>query len=190
MSVDLLQKIALLLIAALISGIAVPLIMKVITARMEESKKRIESSRIRNQAITSSQAKLLEEFSEVALTYETLALDVSWFGCTDSANKELQKKAFDRYNEEIVDLHIRWRTLLIRSRLLTSGVTHQTMTDVFETTLVLQDSAIVRKYNDTVDSACWEIQHQTNQEVLTRVNDVIATLATDMKLTKSDLHGV
>lgn len=184
------EKIGLLLITAMISGVAVPLIMKIISARLEESRKRVESTRIRNQAITSAQVKLLEEFSEVALSYETLALDVSWFGCAGSENRDLQKKAFERYNDRLVDLHTRWRTLLIRSRLLTSEETYQTMTKVFEETLLVQDSGIVRKYNESADSASWQRQHDANQEVLAHVNDVIAALAADMKLTKADLHGV
>ena len=52
--------------------------------------------RAKEDSILKAQSKLLDDVAEVILSYETLALDVSWFGTKRTTNADLQKRAFER----------------------------------------------------------------------------------------------
>ena len=83
LSASFLEKLVLLLVTALISGLLVPLVVK-----------SIEATRARNNAILEAQTAFLDDISETILTLETLILDISFYG--KHGNTEMQEKAFER----------------------------------------------------------------------------------------------
>ena len=103
------EKVALLLLTALLSGLIVPLVIS-----------SLQATRTRSEAILQAQAKLLEDVSETILTYETLALDVSWFKTKTAQNEDLHQKAFAKYSERVVDLVAKWRAQAARAQTLVS----------------------------------------------------------------------
>lgn len=171
------EKLSLLLLTALITGLLVPIIAKGIDAR-----------RARNDAILQAQSKLLDDISETVLTYETLALDVSWFGTPGFANRGLQAKAFERYSSNIPQLVARWRTLASRAH----GIAPPRLgTQLDELLLVIfekQDSPTVQLYNSNASGAQWQFQHNKNVELLARCNRMISAFAAMMHLANADLH--
>src|ERR1700736_3797769 len=115
-----LEKIILLVLTAILSGLAVPVIVTYINAQSvarqkeEDDKKAamqkaadqakadqqkvIDEHRARQEALVQSQSRLLLDFSDVVLSYATLALDVSWFGSDYLENRALQERALARYS--------------------------------------------------------------------------------------------
>ena len=78
-SVSFVEKAALLLLTVILSGIAVPLAVNWLNANDAERKKVLEIAKAKEDANIGARHALLNEFSDVLLTYETLALDVSWY---------------------------------------------------------------------------------------------------------------
>jgi len=167
------EKAALLLLTAVLSGLLIPVVSRV-----------MEEHREKNVALSRSQTKLFEEMSEVLLTYETLALDVSFFGTKNAKNPELQRKAFKRYSERTVDLVARWRVQTARAQTLTSPKV-AAMFDEFLITSIFteQDSPMNLLWKDcNVECSTWDQQHLVNIKILTWSNALVAKVATDLKL--------
>jgi hypothetical protein len=57
--------------------------------------KAAEARKARDASKLQAQAKLLDEATETILTYETLALDVSWYKDARVANEDMHRKAID-----------------------------------------------------------------------------------------------
>ena len=62
-----------------LSGLIVPLVIYFANMQFESRRKIADEQKVRTEALLASQEKLLNDATEVIFTYETLALDVSWF---------------------------------------------------------------------------------------------------------------
>jgi hypothetical protein len=114
------EKVVLLLLTAALSGIIIPIFINQLNAQAEQQLKIREAIKAKNEAVLQAQAKLWDEFSEVVLTYETLALDVSWYRNPLGLDESRYAKAYERYSDRIVDLLSRWRALASRAETLVS----------------------------------------------------------------------
>lgn len=171
------EKLSLLLLTALISGALIPIVLKSVDARSA-----------RNEAILQAQSKLLDDISETVLTYETLALDVSWFGTPGFTNKELQEQAFQRYSSTVPQLVARWRTLASRAYGIAPPGLGTQLEDLLLVIFEKQDSPTVELYNADATAAQWQSQHRMNVELLAQCNRTISNFAAMMRLTNADLH--
>jgi hypothetical protein len=167
------EKIALLLATAIVSGIVVPLIIK-----------QTDESHSRRAAVSQAQEQLFRDVSETMLTFETLALDVSWFGSIGTKDSVNQQRAYVRYNERTVDLVARWRAQAARARTLTSPEVSKKLdamlADVFRT----QDSPMVSLWTSCGTKCDWTSQHRINEKMLGVANQFIEDLARDLGLVK------
>jgi len=166
-----LEKAYLLVLTVLLTGVFVPLVVK-----------SIDASRERRAAISSAQVKLFDELSETILTYETLALDVSWFGTGSTKNLALQTKAFQRYNERTVDLTAKMRILAARSKTLTSPKVGEKINEMLKDIFVQQDTPMLAMWNSCKGKCDWEAQHLQNEMMTGKANDLIGQLAVDLGL--------
>jgi hypothetical protein len=98
------EKVALLLITVVLSGIIVPVLITYFNAQAAERQKESESRNARNEVILQAQKRLLDEFSDMLLTYETLALDVSWYRTKLGYDMTRYQKAYERYSDRTVEL--------------------------------------------------------------------------------------
>jgi hypothetical protein len=166
-----LEKAYLLVLTVMLTGIVVPLVVK-----------SVDASRERRAAITSAQSKLFDDLSETILTYETLALDVSWFGTSTTANVQMQKKAFERYNERTTELTAKWRILAARSRTLTSPIVANKINTMLSDVFMEQDTPMLSMWNRCNDTCDWGDQHRKNEMMTGKANALIAELAVDLGL--------
>lgn len=182
------EKLALLVITVIASGILVPLIFAHLEARSEERQKAIEAARIRNQAILQAQSKLLDEFSETALSYQTLALDVSWYKREHVRNETLHQTAYERYSSRVVDIVARWRALASRAQTLTSPEVGARMDSFLNRVFDEQDTPMNVLYKNHADDGQWEKQHATNEQMLAETNSLISAIARDLGISKDNLY--
>src|SRR5664279_4047808 len=98
------EKVILLLFAALLSGIIAPYLIGRYNNDASTRQKAADLARSKNDSILQAQSKLVEEFATVVLTYETLALDVTWYKTSAGKDEKLYMKAYERYSDRIVDL--------------------------------------------------------------------------------------
>jgi hypothetical protein len=197
------QKVVLLLLTAILTATIAPLIVHYInfgaeqrqkdleTTRAreyEERQKAIEAMRGKQEAILKAQSKLLDDVAEVLFTYETLALDVSWFGTKRAKNAELQKKAFERYNERIVDLLSRWRALASKAQTLTSPAVSESIRSFLNRVFEEQDGPLNRLYRHNASDEEWDQQHEKSIKMLGDANHIISKMAEDLGLVKAELY--
>lgn len=171
-----LEKVALLVLTAILSGAVIPLIIKSIDTRREG-----------REAVFRAQAKLYDDISEIVLTYETLALDVSWYGTPAAKNVALQRKAFERYSERVVDLIARWRTQVSRAQTLASPAIGKKIRDFLNDETFPQDTKLNQMWNRCGIDCDWAAQHQENVKKLGNAYALISEIAEDLGLSQSAL---
>ena len=177
------EKAALLLLTALITGMLVPLAIGWINANETRRQQAVNEARTRNDALVAAQSRLLDEFTETISTIQTLALDVSWHGIPDVANPEMQKRAYERYSDQIIGHIARWRAEVAKARILASPQVAEKMyrhfADMFD-----QDLEIVKLMNRHADAAEWNARHSKSEEFLVKGEALLGELARDMGLSR------
>ena len=168
-----LEKALLLVVAALLSGLLAPLVVK-----------SIDKTREGREAVSNAQAKLFDDFSETLLACETLALDVSWFGTKAAKNSEMQKRAFTRYSERVVDLTAKWRAESSRAQVLASAHVSKKL-DHFQTRFFSEQDTPLNHLWSTCGTECdWQQFHEKNIAMLAEANALIVELASDLGFAK------
>ena len=166
------EKLLLLILTVLISGAVIPIAIK-----------QLDTARESREALKRSQTKLFEDFSETVLTYETLILDVTWYGTAGARNPAMQEAAFKRYSERSVDLVSRWRVEASRAQTLASPAVAKKMHDFMARFFIEQDTPMNVEWNKCGTSCKdWEVLHVKNEDMLGDADSVIEALAVEMKL--------
>jgi len=181
------EKVSLLALTVILSGILVPLILASYNARSAERQKEVESTRIKNEAILQAQSKFLDEFSETALAYQTLALDVSWFKTRRVKSEALYEAAYARYSERVVDIISKWRALASRARTLVSPEESTKIDAFLVKVFALQDTPINVLHQEQASEQAWEGQHRTNERMLVETNHLISEIANDLGIARKNL---
>ena len=173
-----LEKAFLLILTAVLSGVAVPQVVKSIDAAREG-----------RAAVARAQAKLFDDISETVLTYETLALDVSWFGTRAARNQELQRKAFERYSERMVELTARWRIQASRAQTLASPQVAEKIAGLLHKVFIRQDTPMNTMWSSCGAKCDWEQLHVENERMLGEANMLIAEVAKDLGLMRASAYA-
>jgi hypothetical protein len=170
------EKVLLLAITAILSGVLIPLAIK-----------SIDSEREGRAALARAQAKLFDDVSETILTTETLILDVSWYGTVAAKNPDLQNKAFERYNARVVDLIGKWRAESSRAQALASPKVSEKIHAFLGRFFVEQDTPMNSLWADcgtSCEPKQWEERHLSNEELLGEANALVLELASDLGLAR------
>lgn len=169
------EKAALLLLTAILSGLVVPVVIGSLQAK-----------RARRDAIVQAQAKLLDDMSETILTYETLLLDVSWFATNLARNDEMHQKAFAKYSDRAVDLVAKWRAQAARAQSLASPAISAKLDAFLLKVFRAQDTPMNLLYRRGGEAEAWDKLHEVNAGMLKEANDLIGEIARDLKISKTD----
>ena len=183
-----LEKFALLVVTALISGIAVPVVVKNISDASAARQKDAEKLAAQNAAIRDAQGKLVDEFSLTVFTYETLAADVSWYQTREGKDEGLSRAAYSRYAERTPDLIARWRSLQTRADALASRGVSNKMNDFQTRMFQRQDGPMNALIRNKGTEEQWKAQHGTNVEMLNEANQLIVELMNDLGIARSQLR--
>jgi lantibiotic modifying enzyme len=167
------EKVALLVATAILSGLVIPLVIK-----------GTDEARARKSGVSQAQEQLYRDVSKTVLTLQTLVLDVSWFGSTEGKNSEMQKQAFSRYNERVVDLVADWRTQIARATTLTSPEIAKKLTNFLNEVFLTQDIPTVQQWTKCSIDCDWSNQHRINEGMLGKANALVVDLAKDLGLVK------
>jgi hypothetical protein len=118
------------------------------------------------------------------LTFQTLVLDVSWFGTPAAHDEDSQRRAYGKYNERAADLVARWRTQIARARTLTSPQVSGKLEAMLEEFFRRQDSPTVALWAKCNVKCDWASQHEENEKGLTAATLFIEELAIDLGLVR------
>ena len=183
------EKIALLVFTAMLTGLVIPFLLAQYNNSASARQKSIDLARSKNDSILQAQAKLVEDFATIILTYETLALDISWYKTRAGKDENLYRKAFERYSDRIVDLLSSWRSLGARSQALTSPSVNAKITGFQVRMFTEQDTPLNALNRGKATEEQWEAQHIKNEEMLGEASALISEIMNDLGLSKSNLSG-
>lgn len=164
-----LQRAMLILLAALLSGVLVPQIAD-----------RINETRDSKLTLARAQAKFFDEVSEVILIYQTLLLDVSYFGFGDAKSLTDQRRAYERYNDAVPMLVARYRVQISRARLLSSEKIAEQLEKFLDEIVATQDTPTIVLYSTCTEKCDWNNQHKRNMEMLAKAKVLISSLGADL----------
>ncbi len=192
------EKAGLLLLTALLSGLLIPLSIMYLETRSAtiervqaqlaaELARQLEADRERDKAILGAQSEMLMQFSDVLMTYETLALDVSWYGTPNIANPEMMATAYKRYTDQTPELLTRWRLQASRSSILVDPVIAQKISQFLEDVMAEQDLNLNRLFSQGASAKQWQAQHEVSHAMLIRANALFKELAEDIGITRESL---
>jgi hypothetical protein len=182
------EKAALLILTALLSSLAFPFALATYDARATERQKRTDLKRAKDDSILQAQKKLVDDFATVIFTYETLALDVSWYKTKKGRDEILYRKAYTRYSERVPDLLSSWRSLNARSRTLTSPSISTKLNDFQISVFENQDTPMNQLNQRAATEDEWSVQHRRNGEMLTKADALITDTMNDIGLSKDHLQ--
>ncbi|MGQ7845251.1 hypothetical protein ACUNV4_12290 [Granulosicoccus sp. 3-233] len=197
-SASFVEKAGLLLLTALLSGVLIPLCFMYLEARSatreriqaqqaSERARQLEADRERDKAILEAQSEMLMQFSDVLMTYETLALDVSWYGTPNIDNEQMLNLAYQRYSEQTPELLTRWRLQASRASILVDPEIAQKMSLFLLDVMAEQDLNLNRLYSQGAAPPDWQQQHEISNAMLHRANDLFKELAKDIGITRESL---
>ncbi len=170
------EKIILLMVTTILTGVMIPLIVG-----------NLQKKQSRDDAILQAQAQLLDDISTTILTYETLALDVSWFKSKEGKDDSSYKAAYKRYNERAVDLVAQWRAYAARAQTLVSPSVSKRIMDFLGRVFSEQDTPMIALHREGAEGAPWNEQHATNMRMLDEASRLIVEIAQDLNLSKDAL---
>jgi hypothetical protein len=142
----------------------------------------VDQSRERQQFIYRAQAKLFDEVTEVLLTYQALALDVSWYGVADAKNPDLQRKAFAKYSDRMADIQVKLTLQSARALTLTSAPVAKKISDFLGDMYLRQDTPINNLWAKCETKCDWTDQHEKSKVVAKEATVLIKELAKDLGL--------
>jgi hypothetical protein len=181
------EKAAVIVLTALLSGLIVPYFIARYNNYASALQRANDLARSKNESILQAQSKMIEDFATVVLTYETLALDVSWYKTKDGKDEKLYEKAYVRYSDRIADLLSNWRSLAARSQALTSPAISAKMNAFQRRVFLEQDTPMNTLNRSHGTEEQWTVQHTRNEEMIEEAGRLISEIMRDLGLSKSDL---
>ena len=167
----------------LLSGILIPIVMMFVNAQIEQRQMRLQTQQIQQESLQAAKRELWENITQTFLAYETLALDVSWFGSKLPDNEGQFRKAYDRYNEETVSLIVEMRVQMAQLKALSSkSAADQLFFFYRDEVLENQDIAIVALEASNAGAVAWDQQHKQNERSLENANLLMTDLAIELGL--------
>ncbi|MEZ4714108.1 MAG: hypothetical protein R3A44_43390 [Caldilineaceae bacterium] len=147
-----------------------------------------ERFQAKDDAILRAQSKLLDDIATTILTYETIAADVTWFKTEMAANDEMHEKAFNRYNERVIDLVAQWRIQAAKAQTLVTPTVSDKINSFLNKVFDEQDTPMMKLYRQQADDEVWQEQHSKNILMIREANKLIEEIAKDLKISSQELH--
>jgi hypothetical protein len=177
-----LEKIILLLLTALITGIGIPRVMKNVEQKKLREQKKYEADIARQEKIIEAQSKLLDDLSELLWKWRYLAKKVVYYGA--QGNRERCDLAKKEYDETSWDILQEFRAGISRSRRLISEHAFERLNALYD--YIVRDidvtiSQMIR--TDEIDiKASAEMAYRFSAEVSRKLDDAINDLASELNL--------
>lgn len=170
------EKFILLILTVLLSGLIIPYVTSEIQRR-----------KTRNDILIQAQTKLLDDVTRTIMTYETLLLDISWYQTPDGYNREMHRKAFNRYSDRATELLTDWRVESLKARYLSSILISNRLDSLQQEMFRLQDSPMNILYREDSSVVKWQKLHSINGKMASDARRLIYDLAIEMKLTNDNI---
>lgn len=176
---DFLGKIVLLLIAALVTGFAVPVILRQVDERKLRNQKQFEADLARQQKIIDAQVELLGKLSQYMWEFQLLAIEVSYHH--GRQNDTLYKNAHTNYDEKAGHLLGCVRAEISKALHLTTTDTYVALKDLYYDGLLDLDMRL-RGLIEGAGDEWLAFNHYAVYDFAERVDRVLDNLAAELRL--------
>ncbi len=158
-----LEKLILFLVAAFswFRGVAAPAVINYVNQKAARDNARVEA-----------QAKLLSDFSDTTFTYESLALDVSWFGSQSKNRKQNSGCSQQVHNANAPLLWAKWRLLIARANIYASSEAARQMANLFDAARKQDLTLILMSQAPGMTTDNWNDAHCSDEQTLVAANEV------------------
>lgn len=167
-SQDLIEKIIILIITAVLTGLIVPYISKKMDEMKAKSQKSFEADIARQDKIIEAQSRLIDDISRILWQWRYLSIKVAYYGSSDNNEKyDMIKKEYD---ESIWNILNQFRNEITKARMLASDDSYQKLLNFYEYIVEL-DKKISSLFQDN------ELNENQKME-FAKINSLIYTDAT------------
>ncbi|WP_239395990.1 hypothetical protein [Frankia sp. CiP3] len=178
------QNIVLLGLSALLAGLVIPYVLKIVDFRRERARAEYESRSARQARVLDSQADFLEEISRKLWDWRYLCMKVTYYGAGDLDDE--YRAAVREYDAGIwVELNA-VRNLVSRSRRLSSNHCYQVLIDFYERYMVRLDNDLrdARGVEEKLlrRAAYIELNRFIFSETTIRIDEILDSLAEELGL--------
>lgn len=179
------QNIILLLLTALLTGLLVPYLLKVVDDRKSTRQKEREAALARQSKIIDAQSKLLDDLSQQLWRWRYLCIRLTYYG--GQGMRDRLKQAEEDYEREIWDVLNDILNEISRSRRLVTERAYQKLLTFYKHDMIALENKInsVRREEREIDkrAAFLLINRQIFDDVTTSIDQMLNELAEEMKLT-------
>jgi hypothetical protein len=178
------QSLVLLLFTALLTGLVVPFILKVVDARKTREQKDREAELARQAKVVEAQAKFLDDLTDYLWRWRYLCMRLAYQGSRSDA--ERYAAAEEEYESTFFEVFRLVRNEISRSRRLVSESTHRRLLALYDTDLRELDNKL-RSVRDMVPGIermgeFTDLVEYIYQELSARIDEIINDLAKELQL--------
>jgi len=154
MSPEFRENVMLLLISAVLTGIVIPIVLKIRDDRKFREQKIFEAELARQGKVIDAQAAFLETFSGLLCEYQFLALSVAYYFLEN--NRERYVAASVEYDAKSWDFLAKLRAEITKAKRLVPQALYDDLVTFFEDILIVYDAKISGSTAATPDAAGWD----------------------------------
>jgi hypothetical protein len=195
-SKDLIEKVFLLILTAVVTGLLVPYILKVVDERKAQRQKEIDDRRLRDQKqyeavlvrqskIIDAQVQLLDNLATLLWEYQLLAIEVSYFD--PIGQYDLYSNAVKEYDKKTAKTFARIRAEISKALHLTSTETYEELKRLYYEELIPLDKKlyVLMKNQNIAKERIIDWMDFNNYAVYTladKTDEILNNLAKELRL--------
>ena len=185
LSQDLLEKVALLLLTALLSGLLIPYVLKRVEEARRTEQKLLEADLARQSKLIEAQAEFLDELTDTLWSWRYLTIRVAYYG-QNAQDKYVA--AVSDYENQIWDVLFKLRKQTSKSRRLVSEETYKRLVELYDRVVGELDPEL-REAMSNLDSservaALAKLNERLRWQETKNLDDVIDAIAAEVGLKK------
>jgi hypothetical protein len=195
-SQEFIESLALLVIAALLTGILVPLVKLFFDFTNFRKQRLFEDRLARQNNIIESQIKFLETISTLLWEYHALIAKVSYYQIHEpengNKNNDEANSAAEQYEEHFWELVIQnIQAEISKSRRLVSPSVYKHLKVLYTDVIIKTDSELVSLIENNASREEWVDFHEDRLKgkLVSEIDDTLHMLAEDMDLAKENYRG-
>ena len=177
-----LQNVALLLLTAIVSGLGIPFILKIVEDRKLKGQKKFGAELARQEKLIESQSKLLDDLTQLLWKWRYLAKSVVYYCALN--NHKRYEIARTQYEDSVWEILNTFRTEISRSRRLVSEGAFQKLNSLYDYVVHDIDNKVsVLIADDKFDiEGCSQMATRFSREVSEKLDDALNELASELQL--------
>ena len=175
-SEDFAEKLLLLLIGAIVTGVMVPLIKSRMDHAKFKNQKKFEAEMSRQATVINAQKKFLEELSDLAWDFQLRVMEVTY--TRSFGTEETFTAVFEKYDIDSWGLLREIRSTIGTARWFVDDATYQLLSEYYHEWIVAIDSSMMGLVRSDASLQDWEEYHQfLYRETSVKTDELFGNLA-------------